>query len=193
MRDMTPQDPVEFIRQLADRAPTDHDAGAVDLARAVEALAQESVDLDTNELLDRGVRLVAEHTGADGAVLYRYDHDRVRVLRRLRSGWSPRPEELPSNWFPWSLGQVSPTRFLFVADSRNLPIGPGASPVLGDIGVASCVHLPVLERQTPVGALQLFWGEPLAAWDDQLGPMLRNLGRFMVARAKDPNVQFSLT
>ena len=55
------------------------------------------------------------------------------------------------------------------------------------------MHLPVLERQTPVGALQLFWGEPLAAWDDQLGPTLRNLGRFMVARAKDPNVQFSLT
>ena len=190
---MTPQDPVELIRQLANRVAVDTGSAAVDLASAVEALAHESVDLDTNQLLDRGIHLVAEHTGADGAVLYRYDFDRVRVVRRLRSGWSPRPEELPSDWFPWSLGQVSPTRFLFVSDSRNLPIGPGASPVLGDIGVASCVHLPVLERQTPVGALQLFWGEPLSAWDDQLGPTLRNLGRFMVARAKDPNVQFSLT
>ena len=190
---MTPQDPVELIRQLADRAAVETGTGAVDLARAVESLAQDSVEMNTNELLDRGIQLIAEHTGADGAVVYRYDHDRVRVVRRLRSGWSPRPEELPPNWFPWSLGQVSPTRFLFVADSRNLPIGPGASPVLGDIGVASCVHLPVLERQTPVGALQLFWGEPLLAWDDELGPTLRNLGRFMVARAKDPNVQFSLT
>jgi len=191
--EMTPQDPVELIRQLADRAAVETGSGAADLGRAVEALAQDSVEMSTNELLDRGIQLIAEHTGADGAVVYRYDHDRVRVVRRLRSGWSPRPEELPSNWFPWSLGQVSPTRFLFVADSRNLPIGPGASPVLGDIGVASCVHLPVLERQTPVGALQLFWGEPLSAWDDELGPTLRNLGRFMVARAKDPNVQFSLT
>lgn len=190
---MNPQDPVELIRQLAERVAADTGSAAVDLASAVEALAHDSVDLDTNQLLDRGIRLVAEHTGADGAVLYRYDFDRVRVVRRLRSGWSPRPEELPSDWFPWSLGQVSPTRFLFVSDSRNLPIGPGASPVLGDIGVASCVHLPVLERQTPVGALQLFWGEPLSAWDDELGPTLRNLGRFMVARAKDPNVQFSLT
>jgi len=191
--EMNPQDPVELIRHLADRVAADHGSAATDLAHAVEALAQESVELGTNDLLDRGIQLIAEHTGADGAVVYRYDHDRVRVVRRLRSGWSPRPEELPSNWFPWSLGQVSPTRFLFVADSRNLPIGPGASPVLGDIGVASCVHLPVLERQTPVGALQLFWGEPLLAWDDELGPTLRNLGRFMVARAKDPNVQFSLT
>lgn len=193
MDDMTPQDPVELIRQLADRAAADPDTRANELARAVDALAQESVDLDTNELLDRGIQLVASHAQADGAVLYRYEHDRVRVVRRLRSGWSPRPEELPADWFPWSLGQVSPTRFLFVADGRNLPIGPGASPVLGDIGVASCVHLPVLERSQPVGALQLYWAEPLTAWNDDLGPTLRNLGRFLVARAKDPNVQFSLT
>lgn len=189
-------DPIELLRLVSSwhqsATPEVVESDAERLARAVEGLAGRAGSLDTNELLDAGVSLAAEHTGADGMVLYRNDGDRVRVVRRLRTAWSPRPEELPADWFPWSLGQVSPNRFLFVADCRSLPVGPGASPSLGDLGIRSCVHLPVLERNQPVGSLQLYWTEPQTAWDDAMGPTLRNLGRFLVARATDPHVVLTL-
>ncbi|MFM7067986.1 MAG: GAF domain-containing protein [Actinomycetes bacterium] len=175
---------------LTDRTHTV--SGAELFARDVEALAARAATSETNELLDAGIRLISQHTGAHGAVLYRYDGERVRVVRRLRSGWSPRPEELPIDWFPWSLGKMQPTRFLFVSDCRDLPVGPGESPALGDIGVHSCVHLPVLERTTAIGAVQLLWAEHQLAWDDHLGPTLRTLGRFMISRSIERQADLTL-
>lgn len=194
---MNSPDPIELLRHLAERAehlPADDTPSPLAaLVTAVEQLADGAATTTTNELLDRGVSLAAEHSGADGLVLFRNDGDSVRVVRRLRSVWTPRPEELPASWFPWSLGSMSPNRFLFVADCRSLPIGPGSSPTLGDIGVHSCVHLPILERAHTVGAMQLFWKEPLGAWDDNVGPALRNLGRFLLARANDTHVALTLS
>lgn len=193
---MTSPDPIELLRHLAERAeqlPTaDEPSPLQALVAAVEHLATTAATTGTNELLDHGVSLAAEHSGADGVVLFRYDGEAVRVVRRLRSVWTPRPEELPANWFPWSLGSMSPNRFLFVADCRSLPIGPGSSPLLGDIGVHSCVHLPILERSHTAGAMQLFWKDPLGAWDDAVGPALRNLGRFLLNRASDSEVALTL-
>ena len=192
---MTPPDPIELLRHLAQQPDTSGESlqAAEELNTDVQLLAARSDELTTNEILDQGIGLITHHSGANGAVLFRHDGDVVRVVRRLRSTWSPRPEELPADWFPWSLGNISPTRFLFVADSRSLPTGPGAAPSLGDIGVQSCVHLPILERSQPAGALQLYWSEPLAAWDDAHGPTLRNLGRYLIGRATDRQVDLTLT
>ncbi len=65
-------------------------------------------------------------------------------------------------------------------------MAPGSVAVLGDLGIRSCLHLPILERQRPVGALQLAWCSPHDEWDDRLGRLLRILGRSLLSRATDP-------
>ncbi|MHB1139261.1 MAG: GAF domain-containing protein, partial [Microthrixaceae bacterium] len=73
-----------------------------------------------------------------------------------------------------------PRRFLFVEQAGALPAAAGDPVTLGEHGISSCLHLPILERQQPIGALQLFWAEPRLVWDDEQGRILRSLGRFLL-------------
>ena len=113
--------------------------------------------------------------------------DRRRLCHRLgTAAGARRPSEaelrVPLDWFPWGLAPVSPRRFLLVSDARTLACDPTSGATLGDIGVRSCLHLPILERQRNIGALHLYWSEPRLVWDDDRGRLLRLLGRFLLGR-----------
>ena len=93
------------------------------------------------------------------------------------------PGEYPASWFPWGLAPMNPERFIFVEQAEQLPALPTGGVTLGDIGVKSCLHLPILERRKPVGYLQVYWPETRLVWDDDIGRILRSLGRFLLSRA----------
>ncbi len=84
---------------------------------------------------------------------------------------------------PLGLAPLNPQRYLLVEDAAALPSSPDSDQTLGDLGIRSCLHLPILERSAPVGAVHLYWTEPRLNWDDQRGRLLRTLGRFLLARA----------
>jgi GAF domain-containing protein len=71
---------------------------------------------------------------------------------------------------------------VLIGDAALLASAPGAGPTVGELGARSCLHLPILERQRPIGALHLYWAEPHLAWDDRRGRLLRLLGRFLLER-----------
>jgi GAF domain-containing protein len=158
------------------------------LSAAVDRLSAHAADWSTSRVLDEGLDLVRDCSWADGSVLYAAQADRiVTVCRRPAPGQRETPGlDLPSGWFPWGLGPVNPRRFIFVENAAALPAGPDDPRTLGDLEVSSCLHLPILERQQPIGALHLLWTEPRLVWDDDCGRILRSLGRFLLARATAP-------
>lgn len=158
------------------------------LSAAVDRLSAHAPEWSTSRVLDEGLDLVRDCSWADGSVLYAAQGDRVvTVCRRPAPGEDERHgTDLPLGWFPWGLGPVNPRRFIFVEQAGALPAAPGDRRTLGDLQVSSCLHLPILERQQPIGALHLFWTEPRLVWDDDCGRILRSLGRFLLARSAAP-------
>ena len=153
------------------------------LSAAVDRLSTHSTEWSCERVLDEGLDLVRDCSWADASMLYAVAPDRVTELsRRPVSPW-PTPAELPLDWFPWGLAPLSPQRYLLVEDATALPVSPGSGETLGDLGIRSCLHLPILERSVPVGAVHLYWSEPRLHWDDERGRLLRTLGRFLLARA----------
>ena len=90
--------------------------------------------------------------------------------------------EEPLSWFPWGLAPVNPSRFLLVTDATGLRSSSTGPATLGAAGTRSCLHLPILERGRPIGALHLYWREPRLEWDDERGRLLRLLGGFLLGR-----------
>ncbi len=153
------------------------------LSAAVDRLSTHSTEWSCERVLDEGLDLVRDCSWADASMLYSVTPDRVvELCRRPVSPWST-PGQLPLGWFPWGLAPLNPQRYLLVEDAAALPVQPGSSATLGDLGISSCLHLPILERGAPVGAMHLYWNEPRLAWDDERGRLLRTLGRFLLARA----------
>lgn len=153
------------------------------LSTAVDRLTAHAAGWSTARILDEGLDLVRDCCWADGSALHANHGDHVQVLSQRPADVVDRPSHLPTGWFPWGLAPVSPRRFLFVENASTLPFSPDGSITLGDVGVSSCLHLPILERQQPIGALHLFWSEPRLVWDDDSGRILRSLGRFLLGRA----------
>ena len=153
------------------------------LSRAFEHLCEHASDWNTSRVLDEGLDLARDAVWADACVLHRVRGDQmVEVARRpvdRAAGATPHAE--PLDRFPWDLAPVQAERFLLVSDARGLPVHRGASVTFGSLGVRSCLHLPILERDSPVGALHLYWSGPRLAWDDDRGRVLRSLGRFLIA------------
>jgi GAF domain-containing protein len=154
------------------------------LSAAFERLSLHADDWSQERVMDEGLDLVRDATWSDECALYSMDPDG----HATEVAWRPaeRPpcgQVLPASWFPWGLAAVNPRRFVLVSDATALPSTAGAGPTLGELGISSCLHLPILERQRPIGALQLFWSEPRVAWDDERGRLLRLLGRFLLGRA----------
>lgn len=153
------------------------------LSAAVERLSSHSSEWSCERVLDEGLDLVRDSTWADGSALHAVCGDRVvELCRRPATSW-PEPPELPTSWFPWGLAPVNPRRYMLVEDASMLPVRPDSDETLADLGVRSCLHLPIMERQVPVGALHLYWSEPRLNWDDDRGRLLRSLGQFLLARA----------
>jgi GAF domain-containing protein len=165
------------------------------LGTAVDRLSEHAVEWGPERLLDEGMDLVRDSTWADVSVLHSVTAQCIEVVA-LRPGpgsATTEPNEqssliavaqfAPLDWFPWGLAPVSPERFLLVDDAGALPISPGSAGTVASIGMRSCLHLPILERRTPVGALHLYWSEPRLAWDDDHGCLLRTLGRFLLSTA----------
>lgn len=162
------------------------------LSAAVERLSAHAADWGTERVLDEGLDLVRDSTWADVSLLHAVGADGIRVVAGRPGlgdgiagapGTRDLPDVLPPDWFPWGLAPVSPRRFLLVDDATRLPAAPAGLPTVGELGMRSCLHLPILERQRPVGALHLYWAEPRLAWDDDHGRLLRTLGRFLLSTA----------
>ncbi len=153
------------------------------LSAAVERLSSHSTEWSCERVLDEGLDLVRDCSWADASLLYSVTPDRVVELCRRPPSSTAAAGELPLDWFPWGLAPMSPQRYLLVEDARALPWSPHSDETLGDLGISSCLHLPILERSVPVGAVHLYWREPRLHWDDGRGRLLRTLGRFLLARA----------
>lgn len=153
------------------------------LSTAVDRLTAHAGGWSTQRILDEGLDLVRDCSWADGSALHANRGEHVEVLCRRPAVGDDLDENIPTDWFPWGLAPMNPRRFIFVEQADSLPAGPDGARTLGSLGVSSCLHLPILERQQPIGALHLFWSEPRLVWDDDSGHILRSLGRFLLGRA----------
>lgn len=162
------------------------------LSAAVERLSAHAAEWGTERLLDEGLDLVRDSTWADVCVLFAVHDAGVRVVARRPGGADEHtgvdrsislPDVLPADWFPWGLAPLNVQRYVLVDDASLLPTVP-AGPTVGEMGMRSCLHLPILERQVPVGALHLYWAEPRLAWDDDHGRLLRTLGQYLLGAAR---------
>ena len=159
------------------------------LSAAIDRLTDHASDWTTPRLLDEGLDLVRDAAWADACALVRSEGDRVvpvhsRPLDATVPG-GPVPPAVPDTWFPWGLAPVHADRFLLVDDARTLPATPEGSPTLGELGIRSCLHLPLRTRGAALGALLVFWSEPRLEWDDDRGRLLRSLGQFLLTRSGD--------
>lgn len=157
------------------------------LSAAFERLSQHADEWSARRIMDEGLDLIRDSTWADAATLYAAEGDdfvEVAVRPTAPDGVAAELASRSADWFPWGLSPVSPRRFLLVQDAALLPCSPLSPHTLGEIGIASCLHLPILERQRTLGALHLFWCEPRLEWDDDRGRLLRLLGRFLLARGR---------
>jgi GAF domain-containing protein len=189
---------------------------ATELADSLEWLSLGAEHWDAERVLREGLDLVLAATGADSCQLFSVGDEiafevaaRPGPVRSVDAG-------VPADWFPWGLAAVRPRRFLYIADAAALPVSPddaaiGSSGAPGSAGTpgsagspgsadpaGSALHLPVIERQRVIGALHLRWTRPRPSWDDQLGPLLRLLARYLLAQSlaaqsEDPSRRMALS
>ncbi len=153
------------------------------LSSSFQRLSTHADDWGPARVLDEGLDLVRDASWADQCHLYAIrPHAAVQVASRPTRRACGDDSGSPLDWFPWGLAPVNPTRFVLVADARGLPASASATTTLGDLGARSCLHLPILERERPIGALHLYWSEPRLEWDDERGRLLRLLGGFLLGR-----------
>jgi GAF domain-containing protein len=152
------------------------------LSAAFDRLCARSTDWGTERVVDEGLDLVRDSTWANSCALYAQRGGTMTLVAHRPAVTHASAELVDPAWFPWGLAPVNPQRFLLIEDARSLPLAPGDGSTLGEHDVRSCLHLPILERTVPIGALHLFWVEPRLAWDDDRGRLLRSLGRFLLTR-----------
>lgn len=153
------------------------------LSSAFERLADHADRWCPSRLMDEGLDIARDAAWADSvALLARRDDQMVqlgtRPLHQVDAGG-------PMTWFPWGLAPVNPRRFLLIADARALRFASSGRSTFEDLGIRSAMHMPLVERGQPIGALQLHWKAPRLAWDDERGPLLRLLGRFLIDHGVD--------
>lgn len=128
-----------------------------------------ATDVSSDWTRRRGLEAVARHLGADH-VRVTDRHGRVRVATPGTESW---PAEAR-----WGLPGVRPEQFLFVAAAERIPCVAGGT--LGDLGVRSVLHLPVCDRGVSLGALDAAWCHRVERWDDEDGPLVRNVARLLL-------------
>jgi hypothetical protein len=156
------------------------------MSAAVDRFTVGTATWSARRVLDEGLDLVRDACWADGAALVVVHDAQIRTAHRRPTELGGRawtPDRGPDHWLPWGLAPVRPDRFLLVDRAGALPVAPGAAPSLRALGITAALHLPIRERHTAIGALQVVWSEPRLAWDDELGAPLRALGRYLLTRA----------
>jgi len=142
-------------------------------------------------LVDEALDLARDMVDADRAVMFRPAGPLMQCVGcRPRQLGDPLCGDAPVDWFPWGLPQVQPRRFLLVDDATGLRLPDGRT--LGQVGIASVVHLPLAGPDAERGALHLHWAHTVDRWDDRVGALLRAVGSFVlhrVVRADLPRTQ----
>ncbi len=152
------------------------------LSSAFQRLSAHADDWGPQRVLHEGLDLVRNASWADECRLFATrGTSAVEVAARPSRTRGPAVAE-PLSWFPWGLAPVNPSRFLLVTDATGLRSTSTGTRTLGELGTRSCLHLPILERERPIGALHLCWREPRLEWDDERGRLLRLLGGFLLGR-----------
>jgi len=162
------------------------------LAAAVALFSEGLAGLAPSDIVSDGLRLIRQQCAADSVTLFSIHEQVVTPL-----GTSPLSHSAAgvcsTRWFPWGLHMAQPQRFLLVQQAEMLPADPITSQTLGELGVRSCVHLPIVQRQQLLGALQLFWSTPRQTWDDSNGQILRSLGRLLLTISAQQTISESET
>lgn len=85
---------------------------------------------------------------------------------------------VPAKWFPWSMGNLRPTEYVLVETAGALPIHPSSSQTLGELGLSSCLHVPVRGlRGELLGAACVYWSNPTDTWPEEVTPQVSELAR----------------
>lgn len=84
---------------------------------------------------------------------------------------------LPHRWFPWSLGNLRPQNHVFVRNAADLPLRPRGRTSIGDLGMGSCLHLPLHDGVELIGAVCAYWCEARDDWPSRHAPQLTDLAR----------------
>ena len=104
----------------------------------------------------------------------------------LRVAWSapghesatdPWTDPIPFSWFPWSLGNIRPANHVFVRNAAALPLQPTGDSRVQDLGMGSCLHLPLHEGIEAIGAVCVYWVDERDDWPDEQAGRLAELGR----------------
>lgn len=150
------------------------------LVAQIDRLTENIAVWPTSRMIDEGLDIVRDHCWAISSALYSRNGGSVTLIghRPHRSG--QQYETIDANWFPWGLGGTNPERFMFIGEAGALPSTIDSTGTLADRGITSCAHLPLIERGSPIGYLQIHWGETRLVWDDDAGRVLRVLGRFLL-------------
>lgn len=122
---------------------------------------------------------IAERLGRCGFVLNAQRVDLFSAdagLATLEAFWTqygvdsePTPNELkpiPLSWYPWSLGNVRSSEYMFVRQGELLPLAPDSDLKLGETGMTSSLHMPVSARGQLYGAVCAYWIDELTDFDD---------------------------
>ncbi|MFN8049903.1 MAG: hypothetical protein U0Q22_00510 [Acidimicrobiales bacterium] len=118
--------------------------------------------------------------------LFEITVDGARLTRRWTALSHPAAEfdagdgadehEVPLGWFPWSLGNIRPSKYMFIRNAGALAVAHDSSTTIGDLGLTSALHLPVLglapgicaaatlSSAPVIGAVCAYWSDERASW-----------------------------
>ncbi len=153
------------------------------LSTAIDRLSENAVGWGSQRTIDEGLDIVRDYCWAGSCALYDARSGDIRLIGHRPALENPSLGPMPPSWFPWGLAPMNPRRFVFIEDAGLLSGTPDGTVKLADLGVQSCVHLPLMERDRPLGFLQVFWHETRLVWDDEMGRVLRTLGRLLIESA----------
>lgn len=83
---------------------------------------------------------------------------------------------IPLEWFPWSIGNIRASEYVFVRNAGPLPRRPGSAQTLADVGMRSALHLPLAGDADLVGAICVYWSDERPDWPSVEGDGVRSSG-----------------
>ncbi len=89
----------------------------------------------------------------------------------------PQGDPIPVEWFPWTLGNIRPANHVFVRNAALLPLRPDCDMIVRDLGMGSCLHLPLHDGFETVGAVCMYWSAERDDWPLETAHELADLGR----------------
>lgn len=135
----------------------------------------------SGRLIDEALDVALDLTHCSHVGLFRDLEDSACCLGFRPAGFdSPLATDQDHDQFPWGLPTLQPDRFVLIENAGRLALGEGR--LLGELGIASAVHLPIDAGPVTKGAIQLYYRYTIRDWDDRIGSLLRALGAFTLNR-----------